>query len=82
MQRTMKWLGHAMASLVAAIIATGVIYQLPPNYQPYAIAVLAVIGYLLGVKMPTPGYQHLPLNQSSPGVANNSSANNLLRGQF
>ena len=52
------WVVHALASIVAAIAATGAVYYLPARYQPYAIAVLGVLAYLLGVKMPTPGANH------------------------
>jgi hypothetical protein len=52
----MEWGKHALASLVAAIIATGAIYRLvPADSQSYALALLAVVAYLLGVRMPPPG---------------------------
>ncbi len=83
MQRTVQWLEHAVASLVAAVFATGAIYQLPHRYQPYAIAALGVLGYLVGVRAPTPGYQRLPLDEGQkPGAVKRDSASKLLRGQF
>ncbi len=83
MQRTVQWLEHAVASLVAAVFATGAIYQLPHRYQPYAIAALGVLGYLVGVRAPTPGYQRLALEEGRrSGAANSDSAKSLLRGQF
>lgn len=52
----MEWGKHALASLLGAIIATGAIYKLvPASSQSYALALLAVAAYLLGVRMPPPG---------------------------
>lgn len=52
----MEWGKHALASLVGAIIATGAIYKLVPvGSQSYALGLLAVAAYLLGVRMPPPG---------------------------
>jgi hypothetical protein len=83
MQRAVQWMEHALASLIAAVFATGAIYQLPRQYQPYAIAALGVLGYLVGVRTPTPGYQRMPLDpKRGSGRAQSESANNLLRGQF
>jgi hypothetical protein len=83
MERLWLWLEHGLASLVAAVFATGAIYQLPGKYQPYAIAALGVLGYLLGVRAPTPGYPRSPLSQRRPMEATDSDrANKLLKGQF
>lgn len=52
----MEWSKHALASLLGAVIATGAIYEVvPPAEQRYAIAAVAVVAYLLGVRMPVPG---------------------------
>ncbi|GEM_PF-3193332 len=89
-----QWLEHALGSLIAAVFATGAIYQLPPRYQPYAIAALGVIGYLVGVRVPTPPRAYAAASdaldtprareasESGKRGAESKSDASLLQGQF